>query len=275
MPAGPTTIVFLHAHPDDEALFTAGTMARAVADGHRVVLVVATEGGAGLAAGGFLEQEGGLAAVRARELAASAAVLGVSRLVRLGYADSGLHGDAEAAPGGPVPFVQVPAAEAARALAEVLREEDAGVLTTYDPAGGYGHPDHLRVHEVGALAASLAGTPVVLEATVPRDAMARLARWVARVPGVPSSFDPSSFTRAFVPRGEITHTVDVRDVIGAKRASMAAHASQATADDGPRTLAALLRLPRPLYRRVLGREWYVHRPAGDVPPPPLFAPTTT
>ena len=66
------------------------------------------------------------------------------------------------------------------------------------------------------------------------------------------------------PRAVLTHRVDVRAFADRKRASMAAHASQATADSGDRTLAALLRLPRPLYRRVLGREWFVERgrPAG-------------
>jgi LmbE family N-acetylglucosaminyl deacetylase len=80
------------------------------------------------------------------------------------------------------------------------------------------------------------------------------------------------FERAYSPRGEITHRVDVSGFIDAKRASMAAHASQATADGADRTLAAFLRMPRPLYALVFRREWYVRRPFGDVPPPPLFTP---
>jgi len=268
---GVATLVFLHAHPDDEALFTAGTMARAAAEGHRVVLVVATSGELGLAGSEFGDPEQ-LAAARLDELAASARALGVHRTVTLGYGDSGLHGEAPVVSGRPTPFVRAPVEEAAEAVAAVLREESADVITTYDPAGGYGHPDHRAVHEVGARAAEIAGTPVVLEATVPRDTIARAVRLVGRVYRYPPEFDPTSFERSFTPRGEITHRVDVGSFIGAKRAAMAAHASQATADGGDRTLAAFLRLPRPVYSLAFRREWYVRRPFGEVPPPPMFVP---
>lgn len=253
------TLVFVHAHPDDEALLTAGTMARAVAEGQRVVLVVATDGGAGLASS---DLSGDLADRRTRELEESCRVLGVHRLVRLGYADSGLHGDALQLPGGPAPLCRVPVEEPARALAAVLVEEDADVLVTYDAHGGYGHPDHVRVHELGVRAARLAGTARVFEATVPRDLLLRGIRLASRVYRFPPEFDPTSFEHAFTASADITHRVDVRAYADAKRASMAAHASQATADEGDRTLAAFLRMPRPLFRRVFGREYF-----RELPPP--------
>src|SRR6187551_1271749 len=86
-----STIVCLHAHPDDEASGTGGTIARAAAEGHRVVLVVATNGDHGevpddLAPGETLVDR------RRVEVQASADVLGVSRVVWLGYADSGMTG---------------------------------------------------------------------------------------------------------------------------------------------------------------------------------------
>ena len=251
----PRTLLAFHAHPDDEALLTAGTLARAVAEGHRVVLVLATDGAAGLASAEM--SEGGLAARRSDELERSAEALGVHRLVRLGYADSGYDGGS---PG----FAGTDVEAAAGRLADLLREESADVLTTYDSAGGYGHADHVQVHRVGARAADLAGTPVVLEATVDRTALQRALRLVHRLPGIPSDFDPSRFAAAYTPRGALTHRVDVRRYVDAKRASMAAHASQASGDTGPRTLAVLLRLPPPVFRAVLGHEWYVERgrPAG-------------
>jgi len=266
-----STLVFLHAHPDDEALFTAGTMARAAAEGHRVVLVVATSGDQGLAAQSFGTGDN-LAAVRLSELQRSADALGVARTVLLGYGDSGLLGDAAIRPGFPTPFVAAAPEEAAERVAAVLREEAADVLTTYDPAGGYGHPDHKQVHRVGALAAIAAQTPVVLEATVPRDTIARIVRWGSKVYPVPDEFDPTTFERAFTPRAEITHRVDVGDFIRAKRTAMSAHASQASADGSDRTLAALLRLPEPVFALVFRREWYVRRPFGTQPPPALFQP---
>jgi LmbE family N-acetylglucosaminyl deacetylase len=258
----PYTIVSFHAHPDDEALLTAGTLARAAAEGHRVVLVTATAGGVGLAASRF-GRHATLAEHRREELRRSAEAIGAARVEFLGYADSGLDGQAEV-PDGETAFARADLDEAAGRLADLLREEQADALTVYDPTGGYGHPDHVRVHEVGTRAAELAGTPLVLEATVDRDLLRRAVRLAGLVYRFPPEFDRAAFDRAYAPRETITHRVDVRRYADRKRAAMAAHASQASADSGDRTLAALLRLPQPLYRRVLGREWFVEqgRPAG-------------
>jgi LmbE family N-acetylglucosaminyl deacetylase len=259
------TCVFFHAHPDDEALLTAGTMARLAAEGHRVVLVVATSGERGLAAA---TATGGqrLGEVRVAETQASAEALGCARVEFLGYADSGLDGRA-AAEDGRRPFATVDPAEAASVLAGLLREEDASLLTTYDPAGGYGHPDHVQVHRVGARAAELAGTPLVLQATVDRDLLLRALRLLRRV--YPLPIDLANFAEAYTPREAITHRVDVRRYSAAKRKSMLAHVTQTTGGDTVRTLAALLRLPKFAFRLALGTEWYVQpnlppgRPLGD------------
>jgi LmbE family N-acetylglucosaminyl deacetylase len=260
----PHTLVAFHAHPDDEALLTAGTLARAAAEGHRVVIVVATDGDLGLAAREFSGGEG-LGARRLRELQRSASALGAARVVFLGYADSGLGPELHPDPPGRVRFVRAPLDEAAGRLADVLREEDASVLLSYDANGGYGHRDHVRVHEVGARAAELAATPTVLQATVPRDTIKRAVDLAARVYRFPPEFDRAAFGRAFSARSEITHRIGVSRYAAAKRAAMRAHASQSSADDGAdRTLAAFLRIPRPLYDLVFGREWYVDpsRPPG-------------
>ena len=92
-------------------------------------------------------------------------------------------------------------------------------LLTYDRNGGYGHRDHVRVHEVGERAAYLAGTPRVLEATVPRDTIARAVRLAAKVYPFPPEFDLEGFTRAFSARAEITHRVPVWRYAAQKRAS--------------------------------------------------------
>jgi LmbE family N-acetylglucosaminyl deacetylase len=255
--AMPRTLLAFHAHPDDEALLTSGTMARAAAEGHRVVLVVATDGELGLAAQEFAA-DGALAGRRMAELRRSAAALGVARVEHLGYADSGLGPDVAPDPPGATRFVRADVEEAAGRLAAILTEEEADVLLSYEPNGGYGHPDHKQVHVVGRRAAELAGTPRVLEATVPRDTICRAIDLAAKVYRFPPEFDRSSFDRAFSARSEITHRVSVRRHIAAKRASMRAHASQASADGGAdRTLAAFLRIPRPLYDLVFGREWFV------------------
>lgn len=255
----PYTLVAFHAHPDDEALLTSGTMARAAAEGHRVVLVVATDGELGLASTDFTAG-GGLAAHRRAELEASAAVLGVARTEWLGYADSGSGEELLPDPPGRTRFVRAPVEEAAQRLAGILGEEQAEVLLTYDPNGGYGHRDHVRVHEVGARAAEIAGTPRVLEATVPRDLLVRVLRLLTKVYRFPPEFDLSSFERAYSARADITHRIPVRRFVRAKRASLRAHASQSSADGGAdRTVGMLLKIPRPLFDLVFRREWYVDR----------------
>ncbi|YAL82674.1 PIG-L deacetylase family protein [Dermacoccaceae bacterium W4C1] len=250
------TLVAFHAHPDDEALLTSGTMARAAAQGHRVVLVVATDGAQGLAAAEYTA-DGSLATHRRAELQTSAEVLGVARVCWLGYADSGMEGEPAA---GDAAFVNADLEAAAGRLAAILTEESADVLLTYDPAGGYGHRDHVRAHEVGYRAAELAGTPRVLEATVPRDLLVRVLRLLTKVYPFPPEFDLGSFERAFSAADEITHRVSVRRYIAQKKASMRAHASQASADGGAdRTLGALVRIPRPIYDLAFGREWFIDR----------------
>lgn len=267
----PYTVVSLHAHPDDEALLTAGTLARAAAEGHRVVVVTATDGGAGLARTGGSDGAPDLGAVRMSELRAAAEAIGCRDVRHLGYADSGMAGDERnSAPGA---FAAADVEEAAGRLAAILDEVGADVLTVYDPAGGYGHPDHLQVHRVGTRAGARAGTPVVLEATVDRRPLMRLLRLarragLIRLLGVdPNDWHEDRFATLFADPARITHKVHVRRYTGRKRQALAAHATQTDSDEGVRTLAAMLRLPSPLFGLVFGHEWFVEQGRGPVGAP--------
>src|SRR5688500_3649860 len=145
------TLVCFHAHPDDEAIATGGTMAKAAADGHRVILVTATKGEHGEVVEGFLDPGEELWQRREQEVADACKALGVARHEFLGYTDSGMMGEPENdAPGS---FWRADLDEAARRLADILDEEEADILTVYDDTGGYGHPDHIQVHRVGVRAA--------------------------------------------------------------------------------------------------------------------------
>ena len=141
------TLVTFHAHPDDEAIATGGTMARAKAEGHRVVLVLATRGELGEYAPDALAPGETLTDRRVAELHAAAESSAST-------ASSSSATATRAWPARPTndDDRRVRAAdvdEAAARLAELLREEDADVLTVYDDHGGYGHPDHVQVHRVG------------------------------------------------------------------------------------------------------------------------------
>jgi LmbE family N-acetylglucosaminyl deacetylase len=247
----PGTLVTFHAHPDDEAIATAGVMARAAAAGHRVVLVLATGGELGEVAEGFLADGEDLATRRADEVARAAEVLGVERVAFLGYYDSGMAGeptnDADGA------FAAAPVEEAAARLAEILREEEAEVLTVYDENGNYGHPDHIQVHRVGVLAGELAGTPRVYEATLNRDYILDLMQSRAdEMQQIEDAPDPDDF-EVGVPAAMITTTVDVRDFTPQKRAAMEAHASQIPPE------SFFLQLPPEAFREAFGYEWFIRR----------------
>jgi len=258
------TLVTFHAHPDDESLLTAGVMAKAAAEGHRVVLVVATAGEVGEAADAFRHGPStDLGVTRRRELERSAEILGVHRLEYLGYRDSGSDADARGGPDDKTEgtFAAAPVDEAAARLADILRQESADVLTTYDPNGGYGHPDHLHVHAVGHRAGAMAATPVVLEATINRELMT-MGVQVASSLGyeIPPDFNPDTFEHWFTPADQITHAVDVGAFLSQKRASMAAHESQSTTSgDGTRSIALFLALPDEYFAMAFGTEWFVER----------------
>lgn len=223
-----------------------------------MVLVTATLGGAGLTAEAQ-PGERSLAQRRLEELRRSAQALGCARVEVLGWPDSGSGPLTPVEPGQVPTFAQSDPSGPAVRLAEILREESADVLTVYDANGGYGHPDHVQVHRVGVLAAELAGTPVVLEATVDRALLQRVAALMRWIPGVSGLVPASRFATAYLPRSELTHRVDVRGQLAAKKASLAAHASQTTGGRGVRTVALLLRLPDPILRLALGHEWFRER----------------
>ena len=276
------TLVLFHAHPDDEAIATGGTMALAAAAGHEVVLVVATRGEQGEPVPGVLAPGEALWERRVTETHASAALLGVSEVVFLGYEDSGMMGEPTNA--NPACFWQADPDEAADRLAAVLDRVGADVLTCYDFHGGYGHPDHIQVHRVGHLAAQRlglggGGAGAVFESTMNRTRITELMAAagdllgdeaaVPDLPGagsLPAGGDGPHHERAAAeevaasaavepdfgtPEEGITHAIDVTAVLDTKRAAMAAHASQVAAD------SFFLTLPDEAFAAAFGTEWFI------------------
>jgi LmbE family N-acetylglucosaminyl deacetylase len=253
------TILAFHAHPDDEVLFTGGTLARLAAEGHRVVVVVAAVGGLG---------QGAIADPRTRlaELRASASRLGAARVVHLGYADSG-HGPVlYPDPPGQVRFARADLDEAAARLAALICEEHAEILLSYDPHGITGHRDHVRVHQVGARAAELAGPVRLLEATAPRELLSALAAPARALRRRAGRDQPDDFRLAGTPRAAITHRIGVRRFASAKQAALAAHRSQVYRQGrSGRLFRVLVALPAPVFGLLAGREWFTERAARPGP----------
>jgi LmbE family N-acetylglucosaminyl deacetylase len=253
------TLVTFHAHPDDEAIATGGTMARAAASGHRVVLVTATAGDRGEVAEGVLAPGESLAERRTAELEAAAKILGVARTELLGYRDSGMAGTP--ANEDPECFWQADVEEAAARLAAILTEEGADVLTVYDDHGNYGHPDHVQVHRVGVRAAELAGVGRVYEATVNRDEIVRFINEAAERGLIDMPDIEGVGAEMGLPESELTTAVDVSSHLDVKRAAMAAHASQIG------ETSFFLAMPPEAFAAAFSTEWYRRRDAtGDRTP---------
>ena len=159
-------LLLVHAHPDDESINNGATMAKYAAEGARVTVVTCTLGEEGevippdlahLAA----DREDTLGAHRIGEVAAAMKEVGVTDHRFLGgagrYRDSGMMGtEQNHRPGA---FWSADVDEAAADLVEVIRELRPQVLVTYDPDGGYGHPDHIQAHRVAMRAVELAAEP--------------------------------------------------------------------------------------------------------------------
>jgi LmbE family N-acetylglucosaminyl deacetylase len=244
------TLVCFHAHPDDECIATGGVMAKAAKEGHRVVLVVATKGEHGEVPEGFLDPGEELWQRRVKETEASAAILGVERFEFLGYVDSGMIDTPENDE--PGSFWTADVDEAADRLANILREEQADVITIYDDHGGYGHPDHIQVHRVGQRAAELAGTPKVYQATINRDQIIRGMR--ERASMVPEGMEMPDFEASpdfGSPESVITGAVDVSEFLDNKRRAMQAHASQISEQ------SFFLQMPPEGFAYGFGTEWFI------------------
>jgi LmbE family N-acetylglucosaminyl deacetylase len=154
------TLMTVHAHPDDETIGTGGTMAKAVAAGRRVILVTCTRGEQGEIVVPEMDTPDNhrrLGEIRAGELERAMGLLGVTEWENLGYHDSDMMGR----PGNldPRNFWQADLDDAARRLVWLIRRYQPDVITTYNEFGGYGHPDHIRTHDVAVRAYPRAGDP--------------------------------------------------------------------------------------------------------------------
>ncbi|MGV9237767.1 N-acetyl-1-D-myo-inositol-2-amino-2-deoxy-alpha-D-glucopyranoside deacetylase [Streptomyces nigra] len=230
-------LLLVHAHPDDESINNGATMATYAAEGAHVTLVTCTLGEHGEVIPAELRHLTGTALGEHRlgELTAAMRELGVEDFRQLGgpgrYEDSGMMDTADN--DDPACLWQADVDEAARALVDVILEVRPQVLVTYDPDGGYGHPDHIQAHRIAMRGAELAAEsgwhiPKIYWNRVPRTAVDEaFARLQADLPSLPFT---KSATAADVPGvvedERITTVIDGTEHTAAKTAAMRAHATQ-------------------------------------------------
>jgi LmbE family N-acetylglucosaminyl deacetylase len=213
------TVLVVVAHPDDETFGTGSVIAKAAADGARVVVCCATRGEAGEDTSGETRTTEELGAVREGELRAAARTLGAADVVLLDFADSGMTGDM---PKGALAGVDM--AEVADAVAGVIARVDPDVVVTLDSEGVNDHRDHQRIGQAATIAfanAARAGARLyhwTLSASLMR-------RWLAemRAQGLLEAYVDLELGR---PDADITTIVDVTSVVATRRAAIAEHHTQ-------------------------------------------------
>jgi N-acetyl-1-D-myo-inositol-2-amino-2-deoxy-alpha-D-glucopyranoside deacetylase len=247
-PSARRRLLLVHAHPDDETLTTGGTMARHAADPDTsVTLVTCTLGEEGevippelaLLAPDAADQLGGY---RIGELAAACAALGVTDHRFLGgtgrWRDSGMvlagRGVRAATPSDLHPrALAAPAAFADQvdALTAVLEEVAPQVVITYAADGGYGHPDHVRAHEITVAAVRRVPEVVRLYATViGRKTLDAGLSAIDGLAGLPFRM-PTPDELPSVP--DVDVTVDVAAHRAARLTALRAHTTQVALWEGP------------------------------------------
>lgn len=156
------------AHPDDETFIMAGSIAKYVAQGVEVQLICSTNGEAGVADERFLSpHDGSLKALRLSELHCAADALGISKMYTWGYRDSGMAGSQDN--DHPDSLYQADFDELVGRIVHIIRQFKPQVIVTFDPFGGYGHPDHIRMHEATMAAHKLSGDPEAFGAQLSKD----------------------------------------------------------------------------------------------------------
>ncbi|MFB9432349.1 N-acetyl-1-D-myo-inositol-2-amino-2-deoxy-alpha-D-glucopyranoside deacetylase [Streptoalloteichus tenebrarius] len=259
----PPRLLLVHAHPDDETLTTGGTIARYAAHGVHVTVVTCTlgeegevipEGLQGLAVD-HADQLGGY---RVGELRSACAALGVADHRFLGgmgrWRDSGMVGvDANQHPRA---FVVGDPEEQVAALEAVVREVRPQVVVTYGPDGGYGHPDHVRAHEITTEAVRrVGGVDRFFHTVASRSETEAGVRALAEAPGLPFRL-PEPGELPTVADELITTAVDVSGHLPAKLSALRAHATQVSVwQDGAGH--ASYALSNGIAQPVLGHEYYV------------------
>ncbi|TDV47075.1 N-acetyl-1-D-myo-inositol-2-amino-2-deoxy-alpha-D-glucopyranoside deacetylase [Actinophytocola oryzae] len=225
-------LLLVHAHPDDESLWTGGTIARYAAAGVQVTLVTCTLGEEGEVippslrslASDAADQLGGY---RIGELRAACSALGVSDHRWLGgvgrWRDSGMAGTE--ANRHPRAFASGDLDEQAAALAEVVERVRPQVVITYGPDGGYGHPDHVRAHEVTMAACD--GVDRVFFAVTSRGATEAGVAALAGYADLPFRL-PEPDELPVTDDDVITTVVDTAEALSVKMRAMAAHPTQIT-----------------------------------------------
>lgn len=258
---GKQSLVAVYAHPDDEQ-GVSGLLAKYAREGTQVTLICGTRGEAGEIAPGVNATADNLGTVREDELRCAAEKIGITNLYFFDYRDSGMMGTPEN--DDRRCLWQANLFEVAEKVVRIIRRHKPQVIVTFDPQGGYGHPDHIRIHQAAMIAYYVAGDPRIYS----EQAREGLSAWtpsklywgafsrtllesyiaLAEQTGMEIPVPLREFVKRAVVDECVTTNVDVGEFVDLKINALFCHASQMD----PKSLWA--RIPTELRREGLRVE---------------------
>ncbi|MDE3088349.1 MAG: PIG-L family deacetylase [Chloroflexota bacterium] len=273
--ANKLSLLGAYGHPDDEQ-GVSGLMHKYVSAGANVTLVCATRGEVGEIAPGVAATPETLGTVREEELRCAAEKIGISNLYFLDYRDSGMIGTPPN--DDPRCLWQANVLEVTEKLVRLVRRHKPHVLLTFDPNGGYGHPDHIKIHQAAMIAYFVAGdarvfpdqitqqdlqpwTPLKLYwGAFPRSRFEKYAK-MAEKAGAEISVPMKEFIKRGIPDEAITTRVDVAKFVDLKLNALFCHASQ----QDPKSIWA--KIPERIRREGMKVETLIRAESRVVVPP--------
>lgn len=264
------SLLAVFAHPDDEAFGTGGTLATFAAQGVEVTVVSATRGEAGEISDPSLTILETLGRVREYELRCAARVLGIEEPIFLDYRDSGMAGTPENTH--PQAFIQIPAEEVVGRLVSIMRHIQPMVVITFEPNGGYGHPDHIAIHRHTVEAFHAAADPKrfmgqgapwqacrLFYTAIPRSFFQEMRQRLEALGVDTSDFDRFEKAGAGWPDEDVHVRLDVSAQINVKWTAMQCHRTQF----GPDSI--FRRLPEDVGKKIMSLEHFALAWPEDVP----------
>jgi N-acetyl-1-D-myo-inositol-2-amino-2-deoxy-alpha-D-glucopyranoside deacetylase len=191
--ASARTLFFVGAHPDDETFGAGGTLAHYARLGVKVYYLCGTRGEVGEAEPRFMQGYASVGDMRWAELECAAKILGLAGVIHLGYRDSGMPGSLDNRH--PQALAAAPTGEVAGRIVKIMRERRPQVVITFDPIGGYRHPDHIAMHKAAVMAYQAASDP-------------------GRYPEAGAAYQPQKLYFGIFPRGALKWLVRAMPLIG-------------------------------------------------------------
>jgi len=255
------SMLVVFAHPDDEAFATGGTLAKYASAGVRTTLVCATRGEVGEISDPVLATPNTLPSVREQELLCSAETLGIEEVVFLGYRDSGMIGTPDNEH--PDAFILANEEEVIAKLVGIMRHVKPQIVLTFEPNGGYGHPDHIAIHnhtvsafhkaaqeDYGVDLGEAWGADRLIYTAIPKSFFVDMRSRLRALGEDTSDLDRFDETGIVWPDDQVDVEVDVSGVVDRKWSALQCHQTQF----GPDNL--FRRLPDEDAKALMSREYF-------------------